>query len=495
MMASPTQGMKAQPQAGLAALAQPAQAPRGMPAGNMQQIMARAKQMSDAQLAEVLSGKSMDVPQYVAMTEAMGRKSLRTAVQGQQAMQQAKQPSIKDKFLAEDAKEQMAQMMAQAPQMGGQGISALPAPNMDSMGMAGGGIIAFEEGGNIQEDPLAYLSGLDSASLAADQERVSQLKAQRKATQEKERFEFLKQSAPEVAAAMAKKDPSLVKPAAVSPALPPMNTDVKPDPLGRYKAGSENAVPLAPKAPVTGVGTAPGNQPFSVPSFEQMQGKRSQDYLSNLLDLTKKQRAGLDQIKKEGGGEALMQLASGILSRPTLAQGIGAALPMVASTSAATRKEIQGQNAMANDYDLNIAKAREAAEKGDMALALQYQQVANQAKAQTDQAAYQQGMLGVYGQRNAMMKDQYDSAKIPGQLGKIYADATKAIKDQYNGIVPPSKQKQYNAAIDAEYRKRAGAIGLGKYLDMYSPGAPNTNFNIVESLPKGAKIVDPFAEG
>jgi hypothetical protein len=82
-------GMKGQPQAGLAALAQPAQAPRGMSSGSMQQILERARSMSDSQLADILSGKSMDVPQYVAMTEAMGRKSLRNAVQGAQAQQQA----------------------------------------------------------------------------------------------------------------------------------------------------------------------------------------------------------------------------------------------------------------------------------------------------------------------------------------------------------------------------------------------------------------------
>jgi hypothetical protein len=492
MMASPNQGMKVQPQAGLAALAQPAQAPRGMPQKGIQQIMESARKMSDAQLADVLSGKSMDVPQYVAMTEAMGRKSLRNAVQGQQAMAQAKQPSLKDKFLSEEAQKQMAMQMAQAPQMGGQGLAGLPAPNMDSMDMAGGGIIAFDEGGNIEEDPLAYLSGLDSASLSADEERVSQLKAQRKTTQDKERFEFLKQSAPEVAAAMAKKDPSLVTPVAATPvaATPKAGKSVQFDPTA---GGTYNPPSAVPKPPVTGVGTAPGAQPFAIPSYESLQGKRSEDYLKKLEGLTEKQRAGLDQIKKQGGGEALMQMAAGILSRPTLGQGIAAGLPLVASTSAATRKEQRMQEQMANDYDLNLAKAREAAEKGDMALALQYQQVANQAKSQGDTAAYQQGMLGVYGQRNAMMKDQYDAVKIPGQLGKLYADATKEVKDKYGGMIPPSKQKQYAADIEAAYRKRATAVGLGKYLDTYSPGATNSNFNLVQSLPKGAKIVDPFA--
>ena len=94
----------------------------------MNEIMALARKMSDAQLADVLAGRSLDIPQFAAMTEAMGRKSLRNAVQGAQAMAQAKQPSLKDRMLAET---QMA------------GLDQLPAPNMGSVDMADGGIVAF----------------------------------------------------------------------------------------------------------------------------------------------------------------------------------------------------------------------------------------------------------------------------------------------------------------------------------------------------------------
>lgn len=507
-MQAPTQGMKGQPQAGLAALAQPAQAPRGMPQKGIQQTMDSARKMSDAQLADVLSGKSMDVPQYVAMTEAMGRKSLRNAVQGQQAMAQAKQPSLKDKFLSEEAQAKMAQMMAQAPQMGGQGISALPAPNMESVDMAGGGIIAFEEGGDVP----GYAAGGEPLTDEEIQQMLTRGGIRRKdedipenplkgfGTSQRTRAamkDAAKNMTPAQLEALATGQGVFPEGSAALPTAAPQvaPTGAKPDALGRFVAGAQYGAPAAaPRASVTGVGTAPGNQPFAVPSYEQLQSKRSEDYLSKLSELTSKQRAGLDKIKEQGGGEALMQLGGALLSRPTLAQGLGAGMPMVASTAAATRKEQRMQEQMANDYDLNLAKAREAAEKGDMALALQYQQIANQAKAQGDTAAYQQGMLGIYGQRNAMMKDQYDSAKIPGQLGKLYADATKEVKDLYGGMVPPSKQKQYTADIEKAYRKRAQAVGLGKYLDTYSPGATNSNFNLVQSLPKGAKIVDPFAE-
>jgi hypothetical protein len=403
-------GMKGQPQAGLAALAQPAQAPKGMSSGSIQQILDRARMMSDAQLADILSGKSMDVPQYVAMTEAMGRKSLRNAMQGAQAMAQGKQPSIKDKMLAEDAQEQMAQ---EAADMGG--IAAIPAPNMESVDMASGGIVAFQNTGLVEEDPLAYLSGLDAASMAEDTARVDALKAERKAREDKERYAFLKDAAPEAAAKMLKDNPSLVVPVAV--AAPPVT--------GKGSTAAAPAAPAAPKAPGTGVGTAPGAQPYSIPSFESLQGKRSEEYLSKLEGLGEKRRAGLSEIKKQGGGEALMNLAAAVMGSPTLAQAAAKGLPMVASTAASTRREARALESSADDYDLNVAKAREAAEKGDTALALQYTQLANQAKAQNDLAKYQQGMLGVYNQRVGAVAGKGTTISREAAL-KAYNDMIKA---------------------------------------------------------------------
>ena len=486
---TPNMGMAAPkgtqaPAAGLAALAQPATQLKGKSPENMGEIMALARKMSDAQLADVLQGKSLDVPQFAAMTEAMGRKQLRQAVQGQQAMAQPKQPNLKDKLMGEYAQEQMAQMAQAMPQGGG--IASLPAPTMAPEGMADGGIVAFAKGDVVEDEdarnPLAFLNPGDlydklKGYIKEKQAAVPLTPLQAKIAAEKEK------NAPEVVPAAAPTGGVAFDPTAGgNPAVAAIPS----------AAPAPAAAPAS--APITGVGTAAGNQPYSIPSYESLQKNKSNDYLTKLEGLTDKQRAGIDKIKEQGGGEALMQLAGAIFGSPNLAQAAAKGLPMVASTAAATRKEARAVESAANDYDLNLAKAREAAEKGDMALALQYQQLANQAKAQGDTAAYQQGMLGIYGQRNAMMKDQYDAVKIPGQLGKLYADATKEVKDKYGGMVPPSKQKQYAADIEAAYRKRAQAVGLGKYIDTYSPGATNPGFNLVQSIPKGAKIVDPFAE-
>jgi hypothetical protein len=433
-------GMKGPAQAGLAALAQPAQAPRGMSSGSMQQILERARMMSDSQLADILSGKSMDVPQYVAMTEAMGRKSLRNAVQGAQAQQQAKQPSVKDKLMGEYQQEQMAKMAQMAPPIQG-GIDQLPAPNMDTVDMAGGGIVAFQNTGLVEEDPLAYLSGLDAAGMAEDEARVAALKAERKAREDRERYQFLKDAAPEAAAKMVKDDPSLIVP--VAAAMPPVT--------GK---GSTAAVPAAPAAPkATGVGTAPSAQPYSIPSFESLQGKRSEEYLAKLEGIGEKRRAGLAELKKQGGGEALMQMGAGLLSAPTLGQGLAKGLPLVSSTAGATRREARALETSADDYDLNVAKAREAAEKGDTALALQYTQLANQAKAQNDLAKYQQGMLGVYGQR---------AGALTGKGTTISREAAlKAYNDMLKSDIRTKKQfPTFQSYYDSLGGSTMGAPGL-----------------------------------
>jgi hypothetical protein len=471
MMASPNQGMKVQPQAGLAALAQPAQAPRGMPQKGIQQIMDSARKMSDAQLADVLSGKSMDVPQYVAMTEAMGRKSLRNAVQGQQAMQQAKQPSLKDKFLTEEAQAQMAQQMAQAPQMGGQGLAGIPAPNMDSMDMASGGIIAFDEGGDVphfNEGGNWFTEWRDSL-YSPEEKRYSDIKRGKKTDQPTDTL-----SENQVNALLRGKTPG----PAEAP-MPPseMQSEIDASKLRLFKqemAAKEeaaNAKPLsagpakipgaAPKAPIVGVGAgAGGANPYAIPSYESLQGKKSTDYLSKLADLTEKQRAGIGAIKKEGGGEALMQLASGILSRPTLAQGLGAALPLVASTSAATRKETRAVENAANDYDLNLAKAQEAAEKGDTENQLKYMQLANEAK-------YRADTIGLQGAQLNQLPDAVRTAmaiqKDPS-LAQFFPNMTKASQ-----ISLTDAAKQWNdlPKENRKYYKELQGMGINSEQDYY----------------------------
>jgi hypothetical protein len=71
-----------------------------------------------------------------------------------------------------------------------------------------------------------------------------------------------------------------------------------------------------------------------------------------------------------------------------------------------------------------------------MALALQYTQLANQAKAQNDLAKYQQGMLGIYGQR---------ADAVGGKAKTLTPDAAlRAYNDMLKEPIAGKKfQKQY----------------------------------------------------
>lgn len=465
---TPNMGMAAPkgtqaPAAGLAALAKPNTAAKGKSPESMGEIMSLARKMSDAQLADVLAGKSLDVPQFAAMTEAMGRKSLRTAMQGQQAMQQNanKPPSVKDQLLGEYQQTQMAQA---APQMGG--IAGVPAPNMESMDMASGGIVAFEEGGETYFERMKQKLRKASESAREIPDMPTLFGIPLVGAADKEALE--KKNAPAAAPATT---------------IPPVDTGAKPDSLGRYVAGDQTPPAAAPQAPVTGVGTAAGNQQYSMPNFEQLQSRKSTDYLSRLEGLSDKQRAGLADLKKQGGGEALMQMAAGILSRPTLGQGLAAGLPMVASTASATRKEARAVENAANEFDFNMAKAREAAEQGDMALALQYTQLANQNK-------YQEGMLDVHRGRNAIMGEG-------AQLGKVQLGLANADKQAYNEAKTkfPILTKSNQAAFDDYIKKRSMQLKMQNpltkpYANLGGGDLGGSRFNTVQSLPKGASVID-----
>jgi soluble lytic murein transglycosylase-like protein len=110
---------------------------------NVQQITARLATMSDAQLQQY-ARMHKDDPYILplAAAEAKRRQQTRQAAMGQQAAQQATQPTIADKSIAS----------MQLPEE--QGIGVLPAQNIE--GMADGGIAGYKEGGVPQAEREKY---------------------------------------------------------------------------------------------------------------------------------------------------------------------------------------------------------------------------------------------------------------------------------------------------------------------------------------------------
>jgi hypothetical protein len=87
-------------------------------------------------------GSAVRIPATIAMMALEAKMPQVTAAQGQQATQQPQQPSVRD---------QMEGKMAMLPE--DVGVGALPAQNMESMGMAEGGIVAFngKDGSAVEE--------------------------------------------------------------------------------------------------------------------------------------------------------------------------------------------------------------------------------------------------------------------------------------------------------------------------------------------------------
>jgi hypothetical protein len=182
--------------------------------------MAQKGQIREDMLAPIL-GRKAEMAEAVARTRAL---------QGQGGQQ----PTVMERIMQSNAQ-------AETPMVAREmGVAQLPVrEDMYGEGMAGGGIVAFENGGDVNyEDPLMQFSGFGAESLSADKDRVAEILERRKTEEDKARYEFLKKSAPEIAARMLKEKPALglesIKPVAdvkptvdVNPVVPAGNVTTK----------------------------------------------------------------------------------------------------------------------------------------------------------------------------------------------------------------------------------------------------------------------------
>ena len=443
--------------AGLSALLKPDSAPRGMPSGSIQQIMNTARKMSDSQLADVLSGKSIDIPQYVAMTEAMGRKKLRTAMQGAQSQAQMQQPTVKDKLLAEEA---VAPMM---------GLASLPAPNMGTVDMADGGIVAFNGEDNDQEVKDKDKTGrnlferIRDSLYSPSEVYLSDIMRGKKATPP----EGPPLSAANIEA-MRQGKPPMVMSAEQQRELQRESTRGIRAPLANIPVAPA-AAPAAAPAPAPAPAAAPaagGSQTSGIGSLQSYMDAikaNQEDYYKQLAGLGAKQREGLAQLRRQGGGEALMQLAQGILSRPGLAAGIAAGLPGVTTAAAASRKEQRAVENLANEYDFNLAKARAADAKGNTEAALRYMQLADDAKYKAADINYKMASLNKPGEAiqllNALgdpkMMERYQAMN----LAKKPAISRDTALKEWNDLMPSEKRRYGD--FNTYYNQISGGAGGG----------------------------------
>ena len=319
----------------------------GAPKKTMNEMMALADKLPDSELADVLSGKSVRVPQFAAMLAAMGRESLRKAVAGAQAGQ-AKEPSRKDQMLAR----MQPQAQPPMPPQAAAGLEALPAPNMETVSAAEGGIIGYSgaEGSSV-EDPLASFSGNSPDAMAADRARIEEIRARRAAEEEEIRQRFLRQAAPQMAAPVTP-PPAASAPTPETPAVTP-------------PAGARP--PVAQRAP------APAVQQPQMP-------ERRTSAIDQLMAPTEDIAKQVASSKNQAQGEFLMQLGASLMKTQNLGVALGKGVEAGLPGLAANRKEINAIQKDQRDYKLNLSKAQEAAAQGKDDLAFKYADLAEKSQ-------------------------------------------------------------------------------------------------------------------
>jgi hypothetical protein len=129
----------------------------GMP--NINQYFKIAMGYPVAKLQAVMRGQDKSIPMLAAMAAFEVKGPMEIAAKAQQAMAQKSTVNVREKLAQEGEEEKNGMlpdnlMMAMQQQQQGSlpentGIGQLPAPNMQGMGRANGGIIAFDDGGEV----------------------------------------------------------------------------------------------------------------------------------------------------------------------------------------------------------------------------------------------------------------------------------------------------------------------------------------------------------
>ena len=152
----------------------------GMP--NINQYFKVAMSYPVAKLQAVMRGQDKSIPMLAAMAAFEVKGPMEIAAKAQQALAQKSTVNVREKLAQEGEEEKNGMlpdnlMMAMQQQQQGSlpentGIGRLPAPNMQTMNAANGGIIAFDDGG--------YVPGYAGSDLFArsdvDEEEIAALR-------------------------------------------------------------------------------------------------------------------------------------------------------------------------------------------------------------------------------------------------------------------------------------------------------------------------------
>jgi hypothetical protein len=215
--------------------------------------------------------------------------------------------------------------------------------------MAGGGIVAFYNGGDV--DPLTQFSGMDQESMRMDQMRIDEDKRKKSVQQ----YNFLKDASPVAAARMLANDPSLEpKPAVVTaPAAAPVVTK------------KEDTVP--PVSPVaTNTNTSTGLQAYQDARNKALGIDGPGEKNAALMQALEERQAGMG---KEREADRYLRMAEAFAKFGSTAGPIGAtaaeALGGFAKGEGVARREDDKFKLEGMKMQADLEKARRAEARGD----------------------------------------------------------------------------------------------------------------------------------
>ena len=411
---------------------------------NVNQITSQLAKMPDNALQQYATMHKAD-PYMLALTiaESNRRKEMRTAAQGAQGAMP--QPKVADQAIAGMSPQQLPENV---------GIGALPADNMK--GMAAGGIVAFDEGGEVgmsYEDQMSQLGQFlnpwerfKSLIGAPGSKKQDDTPATPRRDINAERDRAMALVNAEGLRPTMKNDPRLpagYKPETAAAAVPEIKKG-----LGATAAGQQSGLSGGAGASAYKPSTLADMMKEVSPEVEKMNAE-DRKALDPFRTQFEEERASLAKRKETNKGEALLAAGLGMMagnSRYAL-QNIGAGGAQgLASLKEATRADDAAKRALMQS-EMHLAQAEMQGRKGNFQ---SMNQLANQARQEKQFATSSALQAQQIAQQGQYYRDMGEAAKARGGMDakvmteytKIQNKATDSVdKDIMSGLLRPEQKE------------------------------------------------------
>jgi len=344
--------------------------------------------------------------------------------------------------------------------------------------MAGGGIVALQQGGVPDDDPsmvdpFASLSGWTPEAMAADEARVkaSQEKSAREEAQQ--RLRFLQQAAPDAAIKYAEENAAILNP--VSPAAP-VSTAPKTPSVETTKKTPEEAPP-APKAapsqygPVAsgGIGMPRNAQEALRQQYERIGkfgevGEKEQSLLSDMQKRLESRMERAEKGKDTAIYDAILMGGLAMMGGRTLAEGIAKAAQTGGATFMAGSKEANKAINEAEAAELAFRKYQIELDKG------REEKAERQFDNYVKHAVELEKIGAIYASKAAGSAGGIDADTKRWNMASLRLNGDKVIQSIVKKLDDPLTSPEEKIALSKQFNDRGRAIfESAKAGDLFNP--------------------------